>query len=134
MSASFRLPEMAPLPTCAEPLRELRNSTTPCTVAERSPQQPAPIGVRLPMDLRGRLQALSEFKRRTPHWLMVEAIRLYVEREEEVERARAETREAIERYDATGEYIADEDVEAWLESWGTKAELPPPRRVRRRTR
>ncbi len=63
---------------------------------------------------------------------MVEAIRLYVEREEEAERARVETREAIERYDATGEYIADEDVDAWLKSWGTKDELPPPTRVRRR--
>jgi len=102
-------------------------------MAEHSTQQPSPIGVRLPPELRGRLQALGECKRRSAHWLMVEAIRLYVEREEEAERARAETREAIERYDATGEYIADEDVDAWLKSWGTKDELPPPTRVRRRS-
>jgi len=102
-------------------------------MAGRSTQQPSPIGVRLPPELRGRLQALGEVKRRSPHWLMVEAIRLYVEREEEAERARVETREAIEQYDATGEYIADEDVDAWLKSWGTKGELPPPTRVRRRT-
>jgi predicted transcriptional regulator len=63
---------------------------------------------------------------------MVEAIRLYVEGEEEAERVRAETREALERYDATGEYVSDEDVDAWLRSWGTKDELSPPTRVRRR--
>ncbi len=65
---------------------------------------------------------------------MVEAIRLYVEREEDVERVRAETREAIEQYDVAGDYVADDDVEAWLESWGTKDELPPPTRIRRRRR
>jgi predicted transcriptional regulator len=80
--------------------------------------------------------ALGQAKRRSPHWLVVEAIRLYVEREEEeIERARAETRERLARYDATGEYIADEDVQAWLKTWGTRNEQQPPARIRKvRTR
>jgi predicted transcriptional regulator len=66
---------------------------------------------------------------------MVEAIRLYVEREEEIERARAETRKRLARYDATGEYIADEDVQAWLRTWGAPNEQHPPTRIRKmRTR
>ncbi len=58
-----------------------------------------------------------------------------MEREEEIERARAETRERLARYDATGEYIADEDVQAWLKTWGTANEQQPPARIRKvRTR
>ena len=66
---------------------------------------------------------------------MVEAVRLYVEREEKIERARAETRERLARYDATGEYIGDEDVQAWLRTWGAPNEQQPPTRIRKlRTR
>jgi predicted transcriptional regulator len=62
---------------------------------------------------------------------MAEDIRLKVEHAEEIERARAETRERLARYDATGEYIADEHVRAWLETWGTRSEQQPPTRVRK---
>ncbi len=91
----------------------------------------ASMAVKLDSGIRERLQALGQAKRRSPHWLMVEAIRLYVEREEEIERARAETRERLARYDATGEYIADEDVQAWLKTWGTPSEQHPPARIRK---
>ncbi|SRR6266496_743922 len=95
----------------------------------------ANMAVKLDPEIRARLHALGQSKRRSPHWLMVEAIRLYVEREEEAERERAETRERLARYDATGEYIADEDVQAWLKTWGTPHEQQAPTRVRRvRTR
>jgi predicted transcriptional regulator len=90
----------------------------------------ANMAVKLDLGIRERLQALARAKRRSPHWLMVEAIRLYVEREEEIERGRAQTRERLARYDATGEYIADDDVEAWLETWGASSEQQPPTRIR----
>ncbi len=93
------------------------------------------MAVKLDPAMRARLRALGQAKRRSPQWLMLEAIRLYVERGEESERARAETRERVARYDATGEYIADEDVQAWLRTWGTPNEQQPPTRVRKvRTR
>ncbi len=91
----------------------------------------ANMAVKLDAGIRERLRALGKAKRRSPHWLMVEAIRLYVEREEDLERARAETRERLARYDATGEYIAGEDVEAWLETWGTPSERRAPTRIRK---
>jgi predicted transcriptional regulator len=94
----------------------------------------ANMAVKLDEELRDRLRALGEAKRRTPHWLMCEAIRLYVEREEEVERAKTEARERLARYDATGRYVAGEDVDAWLETWGTSRERPAPTRTRRITR
>lgn len=95
----------------------------------------ANMAVKLDPEIRRRLQALGQARRRSPHWLMVEAIRLYVEREEEIERVRAETRERLSRYDATGEYVAGEDVQTWLETWGTPGERQPPARIRKvRTR
>jgi predicted transcriptional regulator len=92
------------------------------------------VAVKLEPEIRQRLQALAEARRRTPHWLMCEAICLYVEREEEVERARIEPRERLARYDATGEYIGGEDVVAWLKTWGTAREKPAPTRIRRNRR
>jgi predicted transcriptional regulator len=89
------------------------------------------MAVKLEPDLRKRLQVLGDAKRRTPHWLMCEAIRLYVEREEKAQRANAEARERLARYDAIGAYVADEDVESWLGAWGTSRERAAPTRKRR---
>ena len=91
----------------------------------------ANMAVKLEPALRGRLQALGQAKRRTPHWLMCEAIRVYVEREEQAEQATAEARERLARYDATGAFVADEDVESWLKTWGTSRERTAPTRKRR---
>jgi predicted transcriptional regulator len=89
------------------------------------------LAVKIERELRDRLRALGEAKRRTPHWLMCEAIRLYVEREEEAERGKAEARARLARYDATGEYVAGGDVTSWLKTWGSGRERPAPARRRR---
>lgn len=91
----------------------------------------ANMAVKMDPAMRKRLQALGVARRRTPHWLMLEAIRLYVEREEEAERANAEARERLARYDATGEHVAHEDVASWLQTWGTPRERSAPTRKRR---
>lgn len=87
----------------------------------------ANMAVKLDQHLRTRLQALGEAKRRTPHWLMCEAIRLYVEREEQEERERAIAETRLTHYDATGEYVDHVDMKEWLLLLGTDKELPPPR-------
>jgi predicted transcriptional regulator len=89
------------------------------------------MAVKIEPELRKRLQALGEAKRRTPHWLMCEAIRIYVEHEERAQRANAEARERLALYDASGEHVADADVDGWLETWGTSRERPAPTRKRR---
>jgi len=69
-----------------------------------------------------RLKILGEARRRSPHWLMKEAIQQFLEREEEAERIRKDTLERWARYEATGEAVSHEKVEAWLETWGTEQE------------
>jgi predicted transcriptional regulator len=87
----------------------------------------ANMAVKLDRGLRSRLQALGRAKRRSPHWLMCEAIRLYVEQEEFEAREAVIARERLERYDATGEYVEHEDARKWLLSLGTASEQPAPR-------
>jgi predicted transcriptional regulator len=69
-----------------------------------------------------RLKALGESRQRSPHWLMKEAIRQFLEREEEAERIRRDTLERLARYDETGEAVSHEAVDAWLATWGTDNE------------
>jgi predicted transcriptional regulator len=69
-----------------------------------------------------RLKVLAEARQRSAHWLMKEAIRQYLEREEEAEQIRRETLERWERFEAGGEAVDHEEVEDWLETWGTDGE------------
>ncbi|MFZ0256563.1 MAG: CopG family ribbon-helix-helix protein [Gammaproteobacteria bacterium] len=84
------------------------------------------MGVKLDDEMRGRLKALGERRRRSTHWLMKEAIRDYVEREERTEREHQLTLERWEHYQTTGKSVSHEEVEAWLDSLGTAREKPCP--------
>ena len=68
-----------------------------------------------------RLKALGA-RKRSPHWLMKEAITQYLEREEEADRIRQVTLERLEHYKATGETVSHDVVDAWLKTWGTDQE------------
>jgi predicted transcriptional regulator len=82
--------------------------------------------IKLDDELKGRVQHLAELRRRTPHWIMREAIAQYVEREEKREALRQDCIKAWEDYQATGLHATAEEVDAWLASWGTDDELPAP--------
>lgn len=78
--------------------------------------------VKLDEETYGRLKALGVARKRTPHWLMKEAIRQFLEREEEAEHIRRDTLERWSRYESTGQTISHEVIEDWLETWGTDKE------------
>jgi predicted transcriptional regulator len=69
-----------------------------------------------------RLKALGEARKRTPHWLMKEAILQFLDREEEAEHIRQDTLKRWERYATTGKTVSHDAVDAWLETWGTEGE------------
>lgn len=85
-----------------------------------------PVAVKLGQDVRDRIKRLAETRQRTTHWLMREAIQQYVEREEKREAYRQDAIRAWNEYHATGLHVTEEEVMAWVESWGTENELPPP--------
>lgn len=85
-----------------------------------------PTTIKLDPDVRERVKRLAEARQRTTHWLMREAIQQYVDREEKREAFRQDAMRAWEEYQATGLHVTGEEVMAWVESWGTENELPPP--------
>ncbi|WP_341485581.1 CopG family ribbon-helix-helix protein [Thioclava sp. GXIMD4215] len=82
--------------------------------------------IKLDDDMKGRVRNLAQARQRTPHWIMREAISQYVEREEKREALRRDTAQAWEEFQETGLHATAEEVDRWLESWGTDNELPAP--------
>src|SRR5687767_13622925 len=72
-----------------------RRSTMTATIAR-------PMSVKLDPDTRARLEHLAVSRRRTPHWMLREAVAQYVEREEKREAFRQDTLKAWEEYRTTG--------------------------------
>lgn len=85
------------------------------------------VGIKIDEGTKNRLKALGEIRRRSPHWLMKEAISKYLDYEEEIERRNQEANEAWEEYQKTGRYVKGEDMIAWLDTWGTDKEKPCPK-------
>jgi predicted transcriptional regulator len=82
--------------------------------------------IKLDDELKGRVQHLADTRRRTPHWIMREAIAQYVEREEARESFKQEAIASWATYQETGRHLIGQDVRAWLNTWGTKNEKPVP--------
>lgn len=76
--------------------------------------------------LKERVQQLASQRRRSSHWIMLEAIQQYVEREEAKESFRQEAISSWESYQETGRHLDAKEVGNWLESWGTSDEKPVP--------
>jgi len=84
------------------------------------------VSVKLDDNLKGRIQQLAKARRRSPHWVMHEAIIQYVEREEARESFKQEAQESWAAYQETGRHVTGLEVRAWLNSWGSETEAEPP--------
>lgn len=82
------------------------------------------ISARIPEKLGEELEALATTTRRSKAYLVTEALEDYIERKARLYR---EIDEAVKEADDSGKYVSDKDMQAWLASWGTANELPPPR-------
>lgn len=76
--------------------------------------------------LKGRVQQLASQRRRSPHWIMLEAIQQYVEREEARERFKIEALASWAAYKETGRHLTGQEVRTWLNTWGTDDESAVP--------
>lgn len=84
------------------------------------------VGVKLDDETRARLKNLGETRHRSMHWLMREAIRSYLDKEEEAEKRNQEADEAWEDYKQSGLGVDNDSMLAWLDSWGTDKEAQCP--------
>ena len=83
--------------------------------------------VKLDEELKTRVQAIADSQRRTAHWIMVEAISEYVDREEKRHAFHESTLQAWNDYQSTQQHLTQDEVENWLDSWGSDDEQRAPR-------
>ncbi len=82
----------------------------------------ATFSIRLKAETKRRLAKLAKASGRSANFLVADAVESYVA---DQERMLAEIRES-DRQVKSGHYVKHEDMKAWLLSWGTDHELPPP--------
>jgi predicted transcriptional regulator len=83
----------------------------------------ATLSIRLKPEIKRRLAKLAAASGRSSNFLISDAVESYVA---DQERMLGEVRQA-DRQVKSGHYISHEDMKAWLLSWGTDRELPPPK-------
>jgi predicted transcriptional regulator len=82
--------------------------------------------LKLDRKLKDRVQRLAAIHRRTPHWLMREAVEQYVGREEQRLQLRQDALASWNHFQTTGLHATDEEADAWLSKLeaGKDAEAP----------
>jgi predicted transcriptional regulator len=83
----------------------------------------ATLSVRLKPETKKRLAKLAKASGRSSNFLISDAVESYMA---DQERMLGEIRQA-ERQVRSGHFVRHEDMKAWLLSWGTDRELPPPK-------
>ena len=83
--------------------------------------------IKLDDDLKNRIQHLADMQHRSAHWIMREAIRDYVEREEARASFKQEALASWTAYQETGRHLTGQEMRDWLNTWGAdKAIKIPP--------
>ena len=83
--------------------------------------------VKLDNELKSRIQHLADLRHRSAHWIMCQAIRDYVDREEAMEDFKQEALASWTAYQETGRHLTGQEVRDWLNSWGTEKETKIPK-------
>jgi predicted transcriptional regulator len=76
--------------------------------------------------LKSRVQHLANQRRRSAHWIMLEAIQQYVDREEARESFKQEALASWAAYQETGRHLTGQEVRNRLNTWGTDDEKAGP--------
>ena len=81
--------------------------------------------VRLQPEFEQALQAITRATQRSKSWLINQAVKEFIERQNLEQDRWQQTLQAMESV-AEGRVVSGEAVHAWLQSWGTDKQLPPP--------
>ncbi|MHB8391949.1 MAG: CopG family ribbon-helix-helix protein [Acidobacteriaceae bacterium] len=82
--------------------------------------------VKLDSKMKQRVQRLAASRRRSPHWVLREAVEQYVEREEKREQFRHDALAAWNHYQATGQHVTAGEADKWLTKLEAGKDAPPP--------
>ncbi len=81
--------------------------------------------VRIQDELKQPLEELANKLQRSRNWLINEAVKDYISRQEKQSTKWKETLEAIDSV-KNGEVVGAEKVHTWMKSWGKENEQKPP--------
>jgi predicted transcriptional regulator len=82
--------------------------------------------LKIDIDLIERLKIIADYKKRTQHYLMKEAIQAYVEQEEEKIAFLVSAEKASEHYASTGLHLKLDEFQNWLDNVNENNILPIP--------
>lgn len=82
--------------------------------------------LKLDAETKDRLNRLAEARRRSAHWVMREAVRQYLDREEARERMHHDALAAWNEFQATGQHVTAEDADIWLAKLEAGEDAPAP--------
>ena len=85
-----------------------------------------PTTIQIDASIQDRVDRLADSRQRTSQWLILEAIREYVEREEKRETFKQDAKKAWQEYRETGLHVTGDEVIDWLETWGEENEKAAP--------
>jgi len=85
------------------------------------------LAVKLDGDTRERIKRLADARSRSMHWIMREAIKQYVEREEKREAFRQDAILAWDEYQLTGIHVTQEEADSWLADLEAGRDVEPPK-------
>jgi predicted transcriptional regulator len=85
-----------------------------------------PISIRLDVNAREKLKIIALRQKRSAHALATEAINQLIEQKEREYAWQQSCDNAIKHFDETGLHATQDEVMAWMDTWGTDKELPPP--------
>ncbi len=83
--------------------------------------------LKLDVEIKERVNRLASARRRSPHWVMREAIAEYVEREEKREQFRQDALAAWTHYQTTGLHVSAEEADVWLAKLEAGKDAAPPK-------
>ena len=85
-----------------------------------------PTTIKIDQATKERMKRLAEARHRSPHWVILEAIRQYVDREEKREAFRQEAILAWNEYRETGLHVTLDEANDWLAKLEAGEDVEPP--------
>ncbi len=76
----------------------------------------SPTSIKMPTDLKVRMQQLADSRDKSVHALLLQAIETFVIREEKRETLRMDAMKAHENYLQTGLHVTSHEANSWLEN------------------
>jgi len=87
----------------------------------------SPISIRLPAELKKRVQCLAATRQHSTNTLVIQAVAAFVEREEKRETIRQECIVAHEHYQQTGLHVSHAEVKEWIAELRQGKKVAPPK-------